>query len=226
MTFRPLAERTWREHSNDATRTLLVPLGSFEQHGPHLPLTTDTVIATALSRRVAERVDVDVAPAIPFGASGEHQGFSGLISLGTDVVATVVLELLRSTRESWQRVVLINGHGGNMEAVHRVLPIATAEGSDVAAWFPIWRGGDPHAGEVETSVMLALDPTVVRRDVIADYPLHDGDMRAVREQGIMAVSPTGVLGSPSRATAALGQRVLDQWVEEIVTLVRDGEERV
>ena len=225
MTPASFARRTWTDYVPSSSRTLLLPLGSCEQHGPHLPLATDTLIATALVQRVADVVDVDVAPPLPYGASGEHAGFPGLLSLGNDALERVVLELLRSARATWPRVVVVSGHGGNVSAVQRALAVARYEGSDVAAWFPTWRDGDPHAGAVETSVMWALDSTWVRHESFVDVPVTEDEMRVVRERGIMAVSPSGVLGSPHRATPEWGQEILQHWVDEIVALVQGQGER-
>src|SRR3954449_5713373 len=100
-----------------ASPILLLPVGSCEQHGPHLPLHTDTVIATALACGVAERrSDCVVAPPITIGASGEHQGFAGTLSIGTDAMTNVLIELVRSA--DWAAgVVFVNGHGGNAAAM-------------------------------------------------------------------------------------------------------------
>ena len=94
-----------------------MPLGSCEQHGPHLPLGTDTIIATALADRLAARCpDIVVAPALAISASGEHAGFPGTLSIGTDTTAAVLVELARSA--DWAAgIVLVNGHGGNADAV-------------------------------------------------------------------------------------------------------------
>ena len=92
---------------------VILPAGSVEQHGPHLPMNTDTVMAQALTTLVANEIACDVAPTIPVGASGEHQGFAGLLSIGNEALELVVTELLRSARATWPSVVLVSGHGGN-----------------------------------------------------------------------------------------------------------------
>jgi creatinine amidohydrolase/Fe(II)-dependent formamide hydrolase-like protein len=98
-----------------ASHLLAVPLGSCEQHGPHLPLDTDTRIAVALAEGLAaRRPDVLVAPAVPYGSSGEHQGFAGTLSIGQDALEHLLVELVRSA-DGWRGVVLVNGHGGNAE---------------------------------------------------------------------------------------------------------------
>ena len=224
MNLRPLSFRTWVEQEALGKRTLLIPLGSFEQHGPHLPFTTDTIIATELARRVAEQLPCDVAPAIPIGASGEHAGFAGLLSIGNDVLEQVVLEVLRSARSTWASVVLVNGHGGNLAAVTRAVATARYEGSHVVAWFPMDHEGDPHAGTTETSVMLALDPTFVDMSAAVDAPVTSAQMRQVQVEGIMGVSESGVLGEPSRANTDAGHVTLHRWVQEIVALVQEVEE--
>ena len=103
---RRLAEATWREVADWDRPLLLVPLGSTEQHGPHLALSTDTVIAEELCRRMAvERARLVIAPALAIGASGEHAGFAGTLSIGTTALASVVSEVVRSARGSFAGVV-------------------------------------------------------------------------------------------------------------------------
>jgi creatinine amidohydrolase len=100
---------------------VLVPVGSIEQHGPHLPLDTDTVIATAVANAAASRLrssgHVWVAPALTYGSSGEHQSFAGTTSIGSDVPHLTIVELVRSMRTWARRVLLVNGHGGNLTAL-------------------------------------------------------------------------------------------------------------
>ena len=92
----PLGERTWEEVAAHPGRLLAVPLGATEQHGPHLPLDTDTRVALALARSLADRrSDVLVAPALAYGSSGEHAGFAGTVSIGQTAVELVILELAR-----------------------------------------------------------------------------------------------------------------------------------
>lgn len=214
---------TWVRQRDHGRSVLLVPLGSVEQHGPHLPLNTDTLIASSLAERVAQVVDVDVAPVIPVGASGEHTGFPGLLSIGNDALESLVLELLRSARASWRRVVIVSGHGGNIAALSRAMARARAEGSHVSVWFPTDVGGDPHAGATETSVMLALHPTLVDTSAAVDFPVSAEQMREIRATGIMGVSESGVLGEPRRATASDGDAIVARWVREIIALAQEVE---
>lgn len=197
---------------------MTIPLGATEQHGPHLPLDTDTRIATAVSRAVGERLDWLVAPAIAYGASGEHQSFDGTISIGTDALTTLLVEYGRSAACWAQRLVFVNGHGGNVSALKSAIGRLRAEGRD-AAWCPCASaGGDAHAGHTETSVLLHISPDVVRTDRILagnDAPLREL-LPSMRRGGMAAVSPTGVLGDPTTATAAAGSRIFTEMVDDCV----------
>jgi creatinine amidohydrolase len=218
----PLADRRWPELI-DRPLTLLVPLGSCEQHGPHLPLGTDTAIAAAIAERVAATVPdaLVVAPALTFGASGEHRGFPGTLSIGVDALTHVLVELGRSA-DRFDGVVLVNGHGGNRDGVERAVTQLRGEGRDVLAWWPSPPpGADAHAGWTETSVMLVVAPGTVRLDLAepgATEPL-DALWARLRSEGVVAVSANGVLGDPRGASAAEGEQLLDAWVASCAAAV-------
>src|SRR6476469_6868865 len=111
-----LRNLTWPEAEARRSALLVVPVGATEQHGPHLPLSTDTDLAVALAERLAAVVgDVVVAPSVSYGASGEHQGFAGTLSIGAEVTEQLLVELGRSARASFERMLLISTHGGNAE---------------------------------------------------------------------------------------------------------------
>ncbi|MBZ5739450.1 mycofactocin biosynthesis peptidyl-dipeptidase MftE [Nocardioides mangrovi] len=197
---------------------VLVPLGSLEQHGPHLPLDTDTVIATAVAHDVAAAIDaweVWVAPPVAYGSSGEHQSFPGTVSVGTEALTHQLVELARSLRTWAARVVFVNAHGGNVAALNA---------SDELEWVPCANepplnpGADLHAGFTETSLMLHLRPESVRLERAEagnTQPLRE-ILPAMMNGGIAAVSPNGVLGDPTGASAAEGERVLGAMVADIV----------
>lgn len=214
---------TWPEVAERAAELLLVvPLGATEQHGPHLPLGTDTAVAVELAYRLAEaRADVVVAPAVPYGSSGEHAGFPGTLSIGAPVAELVIVELVRSA-DSFAGVVLVSGHGGNAGALRAAVAVLQAEGRDVLPWAPRIADGDAHAGRTETSILLALDPEAVRLDAA-----EPGERRPIgeilpelRAGGVAAVSPNGVLGDPTGADAAEGAAVLDALAADLVAAVQ------
>jgi mycofactocin precursor peptide peptidase len=201
----------------DLAPALIIPLGSTEQHGPHLPLDTDTRIATAVACAVAERLTGDwlVAPAIGYGASGEHEGFPGTVSIGTEALHHLLVEFARSASGWASRMVFVNGHGGNVQAVAGATTQLRDEGRDVA-WCPCEVGGaDAHAGHTETSVLLHISPEDVWVDeVVPGNVTSLGElMPALRRGGVAAVSPVGVLGDPTTASAAEGARIFAEMVE-------------
>ncbi|MET7541338.1 mycofactocin biosynthesis peptidyl-dipeptidase MftE [Streptomyces sp. NPDC005507] len=218
-----LASLTWTDVADQARRrtVLAVPVGATEQHGPHLPMSTDTDIAVALAERLAAQVpDVVVAPAVAFGSSGEHQGFPGTLSVGQEAVELLLVELVRSATVTFPRVVLVSAHGGNAQPVTRAVRRLRTEGRHVLAWGPRW-GGDAHAGRTETSVMLALAPHLVRLDAARagnTAPVHTLLPR-LREAGLSGVTENGVLGDPGGANAEEGRLLVQRAVAELADRV-------
>ena len=199
---------------------LIVPVGSTEQHGPHLPLDTDTRIATAVGRAVAVQLaDRDMyrwvlAPPIGYGASGEHEGFAGTVSIGTSALRLLLVEFGRSAAQWASRLVFVNGHGGNVEALAAATALLRFEGRDVSWCSCTVANADAHAGHTETSVLLHISP----KDVWVDErrpgnsaPLADL-MPQMRRGGVAAVSELGVLGDPTTATADEGEQYSPRWL--------------
>ncbi|MBT0772497.1 mycofactocin biosynthesis peptidyl-dipeptidase MftE [Kineosporia sp. J2-2] len=198
-----------------------IPVGSTEQHGAHLPLGTDSDVAVAVARGLAERMpQVAVAPAIGYGSSGEHAGFPGTLSIGQEALELMLLELGRSAGETYRRQIFVNGHGGNAVPAVRAVRRLRAESRDVLLWMATW-DGDAHAGRTETSLQLALHPERVRLELA-----ERGNTTPVRElidelraSGVRAVSPNGVLGDPEGAGAEEGARLVQRFVDGLHTQV-------
>jgi creatinine amidohydrolase len=210
-----LGERTWPEIADRPT--LLVPVGSTEQHGPHLPLDTDARVAAAVAVRAAAGAGLLVAPPVAYGASGEHESFAGTLSIGHDALRLLLVELGRSAARWAGRLLFVNGHGGNVPTLVEAVRLLRDEGRD-AAWFACAPGGDAHAGRTETSLVLALAPALVGPDRAAGNPAPLGELLpAMRRGGVAAVSPNGVLGDPAEASAEEGERLLGSMADALAT---------
>jgi creatinine amidohydrolase len=206
-----LVDLTWPDVEQlPADTVLAVPVGSTEQHGRHLPLSTDTDIARALCRQLAQRRrGIVVAPAVSYGSSGEHAGFPGTLSIGQAATELLLVELGRSASESFAHLLFVSAHGGNAGPVSRAVARLRAESRDARAFMPSW-DGDAHAGRIETSLMLATRPLSVRAgQAVAGNTAALADlMPQLRAGGVRAVSETGVLGDPAGADAAEGAALL------------------
>jgi creatinine amidohydrolase len=218
-----LADLAWPEvglRARDGA-VLAVPLGSTEQHGPHLPLSTDTDIAVALCERLAAaRADVLIAPPVAYGSAGEHAGFPGTLSIGRAAIELLVVELGRSAMGTFAHLVFVSAHGGNAEPVTNAVRRLRAESRDVCLFMPVWEG-DPHAGRPETSMALAIAPqrVALRDAVVGDVRPLAEIWRLLRDGGVRAVSDSGVLGDPIGAHAAEGVALLDKLAGELIETV-------
>ncbi len=219
--MRTLSEATWPDV--EGTDLVVVPVGSIEQHGPHLPVDTDTAIACGVASALTDEggplVGAWVAPPLTYAASGEHQDFPGTCSLGTEVLTSVVVELVRSLHRWARRTVLVNAHGGNLTALDAAVTQLRGEGHDVT-WVPCaTEDVDLHAGRTETSLMLHLRPESVRLDRAEagnTQPLKE-ILPTLMSSGVKAVSANGVLGDPAGASADEGRAVMIDMVERIRT---------
>lgn len=220
----PLALARWPQIADSARDLLIWPIGSTEQHGRHLPLSTDTVIATELAAAAHARFrGIGLAPTLPLGASGEHAGFPGTLSIGTPALTSVIVEFVRHASLSWRQVLIVNGHGGNEPALQAAQELMRYEGRLLTVWNAASGGprADAHAGHRETSLMLFLRPETVRMDLAvagALEPLSEL-LEPLRRGGVGAVSPNGVLGDPDGATAEVGERAFAWMLDRLIAVV-------
>lgn len=220
-----LTELTWPTVPDGPL--VLVPIGSTEQHGPHLPFDTDTAIAFAVASACASHlsdhsVPVVVAPPISYGASGEHQMFPGTISIGHEALRTLLIEIVRSLSHWAGRIVLVNGHGGNVSTIVDVVNQMIIEQHRLA-WVPCAFEGetDAHAGHNETSVMLFLDPKRVdmSQAVTGNTANLIELLPDLMASGVRAVSESGILGNPIHADASVGKDLFTNLVEVLCTRI-------
>ena len=211
-----LQDQTWRTVMPNSKRMLIVPLGSLEQHGPHLPLDTDSVIAGNVARAIHAHVDfADLAPVIPFGASDEHLDFPGTLSIGTEALCDLLVKLLVDSQRTWDAVLLVNGHGGNSTALKAALREARKRNVVASVVGAVDEHGDAHAGRSETSLMLHLDPSRVRVGEMEAGNVASliSLMPDLVSHGVRGVAENGVLGDPRGANASEGERIFEATVK-------------
>ena len=205
---------------------VLLALGSWEQHGAHLPFDTDTVIIESVVDAAIHSVDPEntqfsVVPTIGVTASDEHNGFAGTLSIGTNALSDAVVSIARSA--SWARgICIVNGHGGNADALKLIHSALDYENIRHSIWsLPYYEGADMHAGHTETSLMLHLAPDTVRMDLAEVGAVGDSEMliERMRAGGIKEVSSNGVVGDPTNATAAHGATMLSFYADHLTKLL-------
>lgn len=203
-------------------KILVLALGSWEQHGPHLPLDTDSVIVSRVVDDAFNHPDINTehflrAPLLPITASDEHDGFAGGLSTGSDALSASVVSICRSAASWSTGVLLVNGHGGNYDALEMISSALDYEHITHSVWtLPSYAGGDMHAGHTETSLMLHIAPQSVRTDLISSVQASAATIDELRHVGVKGVAPSGVLGDPSTATARHGETVLHLYVHSLV----------
>lgn len=215
----------------------LVPVGAVEQHGPHLPAGTDTIIATRLCELASDRCGAPVLPAISVGCSyGHGTVLPGTLSLTPELLAALVRQYAEWAAVSGlQRLLFVNAHFGNLPSLMTGTDHIRLHRPDlrvgVCAWYDldpavarevVADGDDIHANRAETAVMMALAPELVRLDRLASADDADRTDGLVFRYTAPALSTNGVTGRPSEATAALGQRIVDLTVAALVGRVERG----
>jgi creatinine amidohydrolase len=243
MSALELETLTWpevRQEIEAGRDTIVVAFGAVEQHGHHLPLGTDSILGDELSRRLAERLDAFRAPTVRIGCSSHHLAFPGTMSIGEEAFQRVVGDLVRGwARHGFRRIVVLPTHGGNfaplggalaklepLEGVKVVgisdlgLLVQATLGLGAELGVPASEGG-LHAGQWETSMMLALHPELVKMD--RAVPGYTGDLETglptFLEKGVDALTDTGVIGDPRSASAEHGRLYIERLLDLAAELV-------
>jgi creatinine amidohydrolase len=198
----------------------ILPVGSFEQHGPHLPLWTDALIASEVAARAGERLGAMVLPTVPYGTSAEHRGLPGSVWLREETLAAVIQDLVLGCADSiTPRVAVLSGLGGNWVLRPAVRAVNARHSHVSVGLVPervMWgdlMGEDLHAGDVETSIVMHLDPGSVGSlpdDHVPDVPREALDLLSMEQ-----LTPDGVWGFPSKASAEAGAAAVEQMAARV-----------
>ena len=223
---------------------VLLPVGATEQHGRHLAIDTDTFISHEVASRIAEKADVLVAPVVPFGFSKSHMNFKGSISLNMDTLVTVYKEVCLSLLyHGFNKVVIINGHGGNINAVNEAIRLVKEETGKTVYNIPAWcadagfgksvvhvikQEGGGHACEEETSTSLYLGQRVLMEKAVKWSP-PEGRSEFIKKYAdsyktfrmMDEVSEMGNTGDPTIATVEKGKILVDTLVDEVAEFIID-----
>jgi len=234
-----LASSTWTELDEVETDLALLPVGSTEQHGPHAPLGTDTLNAEAVAEAAAERYHnpVVVAPVVPVAVAEEHRQFTGTLWTDESTFRAYVRDIVASlTAHGWDRVVLVNGHGGNIAALREVAGRIVRHDDAYAVPFTWFDEVDAeesmgHGGPLETALLQHANPETVSEDRL-DEAAEGGSDRWGDWQGRTNLAfdsheftENGVVGDPRGGSADLGEKLLDGAADALVDLLDAVAER-
>ncbi|WP_247006128.1 creatininase family protein [Halorientalis litorea] len=233
-----LAEATWTDADAADTALAVLPVGSTEQHGPHAPLGTDALTAEAVAAAGAEQfedaheTEVVVAPAIPVGVAEEHRQFTGTLWVSEDTFRDYVRETVESlASHGFDRVVVVNGHGGNVDALRELCGRVTRDTDAYAVpftWFDAVDAEDVemgHGGPVETSILRHLHPELVREDSLDAAAENGADRWGDWEGGVNLAydtaefSENGAVGDPREGSERVGERLFDEACAALAALL-------
>ncbi|MFB6152107.1 MAG: creatininase family protein [Haloarculaceae archaeon] len=240
-----LSEATWTDADAVETDLALLPVGSTEQHGPHAPLGTDALAAETVAEAGADAYDGDVvvAPAVPVGVSEEHRRFAGTLWVSEGAFRRYVRETVLSlASHGWDRVVVVNGHGGNVGPLRELCGRVTRDGDAYAVpftWFdavslddaddapPVDLDGIAmgHAGPVETSLVRAVVPELVREERLDEAGAGAAEGWGDWHAGVNLAydtdefSENGTVGDPGESDPALGEWLRDRAAERLASLL-------
>lgn len=233
---------TWIEVSEALKETdiVLVPVGSQEPHGPHCPLSTDSINALSVAKKTAEKLrnefPVLVTPLIPIGCSMEHKDFPGFISLGTNTLMKVLKDICSSLfTQGFKKIIIVNGHGGNTSALQAAANSIRDELGfriGVVTWWDLLKGeiSIDHAGWVETSMVMANRPELVDEAKIPEASKKpDGEKAEFNVMTPMPlfknIAPLGYIGDPEKASAEKGEKLTDKASDRLAQYIREVRRR-
>lgn len=227
-----LVSMTWPEVADLDTDLAIVPVGSVEQHGPHAPLGTDVLTAEAVAEAAAEQFDGDVlvAPPISVGVAEEHRQFPGTLWVSEPTFRSYVRETVASlASHGFDRVLLCNGHGGNVDALREVGATITRHDEAYAVpvtWFDAAGADDMgHGGPVETSLVWQLDPDAIRQDRLDEAAADAAEGWGEWVRGVNLAydsaefTDNGVVGDPSEASPERGAALLDAAADAVADVL-------
>jgi creatinine amidohydrolase len=223
--------------------TVVFGVGSNEQHGPHLPTSTDSLIAEALAHKVAVKLGKALqAPTINVGCSEHHMAFPGTISIKPETLKSLVRDYCVSlAKHGFKNIIILPSHGGDFDPVRQVADelnrslkeTKVISFTDLGGLFRLLAGfslkhgvsapeSGAHAGESETSVVLAIRKDLVDMEhaeagFVGNY---EDKVQLIWSQGIKAVTKNGVVGDPRKAEASKGEEYLELWAEKMVDFIR------
>lgn len=229
-----LEEMAWTEIEAglEKTRTLILPVGATEEHGPHLPTFTDTIQAIEVAKEVAKRRPVFVAPPVHYGVCRSTRGFPGTISISPEALRTLVLDLLFAFRDSgFERVLILTGHAGGQhlaalkEAAEKAVAskdirVSLVSDFDLIDSSGVETPGDGHAGEIETSRMLVIREDLVRGLPEKHFPPRP---RYLVMRDVRHLMGNGIMGDPSKASKEKGKRFMEMSVQGVLEALEELE---
>ena len=226
-------DKTYDEIKSADPDIAIIPLGSFEQHGPHLPLGTDIFLVEALAGAVAEKLGAFLLPVQPFSTCYEHHGKKGSVHYEAGTFYKFLIRIVESIYKSgFRKIAIIPGHGGifvlepavrHLNASHDDLTVITVDAYDISAfpastYFDEIAADGIHAGDAETSLMLYLKPDLVDMAKAVDF-IPEKPRPYLNYGSIFTLSPTGVWGNAARASADKGRWLFENAVDATIVKI-------
>ena len=220
-------ENTAREIERESPKMCVLPIGSLEQHGAHLPISTDTIISLEVAKRIASSLNALLLPPIPYSLSLEHKKSKATIWLSIETLCSLIRDIAKALDSyGYEVLIIVNGHGANfvlrnvIRELNYSLDLLIILVDLGAMYFGTRYSKDVHAGRLETSIMLYLRPDLVKKDYIKDYIPHV--TRDYLDYASMTdISPYGIWGEASKATKDEGKRAINRIVEDALRYISE-----